>query len=257
MGYKRKEKESYLKIWENKWVVFEPLNMEQRGRVLSAMMAKAFGGEIPSLDTVEAFAFHILSAQMDYDPAHYKELCNKNANNANKGAGLPPPTKDGQDEPEQANVDERQPPPTKDGQADQSIVHSPQAIGNSPRDNAADADSACACDPELAKAISYYRRLVNPTFGRMEAEELTKYTAQFGADVIIYAIDKALAANKRTWTYIRGILKSWERQGVKTLVDAQRMDADFEAQKCNKPADRGKGIKPPIVYDYGNTEGSF
>lgn len=255
MGYKRKEKESYLKIWENKWVVFEPLNMEQRGRVLSAMMAKAFGGEIPSLDTVEAFAFHILSAQMDYDTAHYKELCNKNASNANKGAGTPPPPKDGQDEPEQASVDERQPPPPKDGQADQSIVHSPQAIVHSPRDNTAAADSAC--DPELAKAIEYYRRLVNPTFGRMEAEELTRYTAQFGADLVIYAVDKALAANKRTWTYIRGILKGWERQSVKTLADAQRLDADFEAQKRDRPADRGKGAKLPTVYDYGNTEGSF
>lgn len=236
MGYKRKEKESYLKIWHNNWVIFERLDMEQRGRVLTAMMAKAVDAEIPVMSEVEEFAFYVLAAKMDEDTAHFKEVCNKNAYNAtaNKGESEPPPTSGSQSEPEQASVSERLPPPTSGSQADQSKDHRPQVKDHRPRDNAADADSARARDPELERAIGYYQRLVNPAFGRMEAEEITQYTALYGADLLIYAVDKALAANKRTWTYIRAILKGWERQGVKTLADAQRLDADFEAQKQAK-----------------------
>lgn len=120
MAYKRKKEVAFLKLWFNRWTLFEPLNMEQRGRVLTALMHKALNREALQLDQVENLAFYVLSAQMDDDAAHYREVCEKNTNNRN---GRTSSTTD----------DDRQPPTTTHDQNDQTKDQRPKTKDQRPK----------------------------------------------------------------------------------------------------------------------------
>ena len=47
-------------------------------------------------------------------------------------------------------------------------------------------------------------------------------------DLIIFAMKKAVEAEKRTIQYIKGILNNWNKKGIKTLVDAEKEDEQFK-----------------------------
>jgi len=237
MGYKRKEKEAYLKIWLNLWSAFEPLNMEQRGKVLTAMMSKARNEEPPPLDALEAFAFHVLAARMDEDTEHYKSVCNNRSNPDNQQPEPPKPTK-------AAEVDKSIQKPTKAAEVDLSDQKQKQKQKQNSHISSSAADSACARDADLARAVNYYAQHINPTYGQMEREGIVKAYQQFGAEAVIYAIDKALAANKAAWNYIRAIFNGWVKQGVKSLADAQRLDIEHR-ERVHSKTSGGQNVRPP------------
>lgn len=63
----------------------ELLNMEQRGALLTAMLAYQSGSDIPDMDGMTSMCFAFIKARMDRDAEAYAERCQKNAENAKKG----------------------------------------------------------------------------------------------------------------------------------------------------------------------------
>ena len=53
-----------------------------------------------------------------------------------------------------------------------------------------------------------------------------------GDELVIAAIHSAYERGKRSWSYIRGILKNWKAEGVSSL-------SDLEPKEKKKPARRG------------------
>ena len=49
--------------------------------------------------------------------------------------------------------------------------------------------------------------------GEMDLEKLKSMVDDFGSDIVIKAIDRAVARNKRSLAYIRGILNHWQADG--------------------------------------------
>ncbi|MED2029688.1 DnaD domain protein [Bacillus thuringiensis] len=70
--------------------------------------------------------------------------------------------------------------------------------------------------------------------------ELGEFCDSFGSELIKHAANKAIDENKPRWNYIKAILKSWEKQKVKTLDDVAALDRRFEMSK-NK---RFNGLSP-------------
>ena len=58
------------------------------------------------------------------------------------------------------------------------------------------------------------------------------------AELIIYAKQKAVESNKRTIQYIKGILNSWSKKGIKTLIQAKEEEQEFKQEKQSKTEKR-------------------
>jgi len=69
---------------------------------------------------------------------------------------------------------------------------------------------------------------INPTPPRWELEDLTQAVADFGADVVIHAMEIAQRNKAPNWKYVRGVLARYRDKGVKDL------DAAVDADKWTK-----------------------
>lgn len=87
---------------------------------------------------------------------------------------------------------------------------------------------------DLARVMNFYFDRVNPTPSPMSIDELKHYTASLGADVVLHALGIALDERKTGWSYIRGILSRYERDGLKNMnavLDAEQRHRDKKEQK--------------------------
>ena len=78
-----------------------------------------------------------------------------------------------------------------------------------------------SCIDGLSEVVDFYNQnigLVTP-YG---IEILTDYLKEMPADLIIYAMQISVEANKKTIQYIKAILNNWQKAGIKTLADAKR-----------------------------------
>lgn len=81
---------------------------------------------------------------------------------------------------------------------------------------------------EAARAGQFYLNNINPTPPRWELEDLTQAVADFGADVVIHAMEIAQRNKAPNWKYVRGVLARYRDKGVKDL------DAAVDADKWTK-----------------------
>ena len=88
--------------------------------------------------------------------------------------------------------------------------------------------------------------IVEENFGRtlspMEIEKINLWLNDYPEEVIVYAIQKSVLANKRNFSYVNGIIRSWKTNGYKTLQDIK--DNDFS------PYEREKSTPVKDVFDY-------
>ena len=93
-------------------------------------------------------------------------------------------------------------------------------------------------------AVAYYANRVNPMASSICLSELETFEREMGADVCKRAIDTALDERKTTWSYIRGILRAKQAQGVKCLADWDELEEKRETGGQENVVKR-EYIKPP------------
>lgn len=104
-----------------------------------------------------------------------------------------------------------------------------------------------SCVDGLQKIINFYQEnigLITP-YG---VELFTTYVNEMPWEVIIFAMQKAVEANKKTIQYIKAILNNWQKAGIKTLADAKR-----ESKVKNKMQDQREYDNLDFLYK--NMEG--
>lgn len=104
-----------------------------------------------------------------------------------------------------------------------------------------------SCVDGLQKIIDFYQEnigLITP-YG---VELFTTYVNEMPWEVIIFAMQKAVEANKKTIQYIKAILNNWQKAGIKTLADAKR-----ESKVKNKMQDQREYDNLDFLYK--NMEG--
>lgn len=110
-----------------------------------------------------------------------------------------------------------------------------------------DDGNACACAeqvPAPSAAVAYYANRINPTASERSIAELEAFERAMGTDVCKRAIDTALDERKTTWSYIRGILRAKQAQGVKCLADWDKLEEKRETGGQENVVKR-EYIKPP------------
>ena len=67
-------------------------------------------------------------------------------------------------------------------------------------------------------------------------EELASVAEDFPADMLRYAVDLAVGAGKPAWNYVRGILRSWQSKGFKTIGEARNEERPAQTSRSSYPA---------------------
>ncbi|GAA0607606.1 hypothetical protein GCM10009001_26160 [Virgibacillus siamensis] len=86
-----------------------------------------------------------------------------------------------------------------------------------------------SCDSD---AIRFYQE----NFGMVSpyvADDLTNWIQDTGEALVLHAMKQALDQGKANWSYVKGILKAWLRNGVKTVEQAEAEATAFR-QKNNR-----------------------
>lgn len=99
------------------------------------------------------------------------------------------------------------------------------------------------------KIISFIESNFNRTISSYEYEKLSTLQSKYGEDLLLYALEKTLEANKTTMNYYKGILKNLEQDGIKTLDDIKEKKKtkksvvpewygkEIESQECEETND--------------------
>lgn len=99
-------------------------------------------------------------------------------------------------------------------------------------------------------AVSVFCRRVNPRPSPRCREELREFESVLGREVCLRAMDEAADAGKRSWAYIRGILRAKQEQGVRSLADWDRLEQARRAEKAGggRPVPSNRvGTVPGVV----------
>lgn len=139
--------------------------------------------------------------------------------------------------------------PSSDGKCPRNPIQSesnPNPIREADAGNAPAGEDQPLQDQELAKVMNLYLNRVNALPSPDCIDELKSYTKLLGADVCCKAINIALDDKKASWSYIKGILASYSRDGVRSLADVQEREARREAEKAAMEK-RRSALKPNQV----------
>lgn len=119
-------------------------------------------------------------------------------------------------------------------------------------------------DDGLKDAVNAYRKNIYPMPGEMDLEKLKALVDDFGSDIVVKAIDRAVIRNKRSLAYIHGILKRWRADGYddentkaqpprnskKAAIDTvNRLMAEYQAKEGEEKDDNGS-IDPASDWSF-------
>ena len=85
MEKKMETKCPYVCLYESYRRMLKPYNMEERGRIVTAMLEYMYEGVEPSFDGNERFIWEAFQGQMERDVEAYEQRCEANRRNAKKG----------------------------------------------------------------------------------------------------------------------------------------------------------------------------
>lgn len=209
------KKDSFI-LYTDQKAVIDKLSNEQAGQLIKAIYTYVETERLPKLDMTLDLVITPFITTIDRDKQKYIKKCNENKNNANKRWN-------------KKNTNACDCIQTNANYADSdtdSVSDSESDSDNSNSDVVSD-----SCVDGLQEIIEFY----NNNVGMLTPYGLTllsDYAKEMSNDLIILAMKKAVEANIRTIQYIKGILNSWSKKGIKTVADANREDENFK--KSNK-----------------------
>ncbi|TCJ79086.1 UNVERIFIED_ORG: DnaD/phage-associated family protein [Bacillus cereus] len=80
--------------------------------------------------------------------------------------------------------------------------------------------------------------------------ELGEFCEALGSELILEAVKRSIDENIPKWRYVRGILKNWESQKVKTINDVVVLDAQFDLCKNKKQSRTGYTKRKELVPEW-------
>lgn len=83
----------------------------------------------------------------------------------------------------------------------------------------------------MQSVIDFYDQNIN-LITPFEFQKLQDFS-NMQSELIIFAMQKAVTANKRNFNYIEGILKNWKVKGISTLIQAKNEEQEFRRLKEN------------------------
>lgn len=80
-------------------------------------------------------------------------------------------------------------------------------------------------------------------------DQITDWLEIFPEDVVIFSMQLAVEANKRSMSYINAVLTNWKNEGVKNLADAKRSNYEFR-NRFKRNQGKGNNENLEIIPDW-------
>ncbi len=213
-------KDSFILYTEQKAVI-DKLTDEQAGKIIKAIYEYVETEKMPKLDSMLDIIIIPFKQNLDRNREKYNKISEIRAKAGAKGGKQ---KKQMQTKESKCNDNDN------DNDNDNENVN----VNVNVNDNAVGE----SCVDGLQDVIDFYSNnigLMTP-YG---LKILESYLDEgIPAELIIYAMQKAVESNKRTFQYIKGILNSWSKKGIKTLIQAKEEEQEFKQEKQSKTEKR-------------------
>lgn len=192
-------KDSFILYTEQKEVI-DKLSDEQAGKLIKAIYKYVETEKMPELDKLLDIVIIPFKQNLDRNKEKYNKISEIRAKAGAKGGK------------------QKKQKQTKEINCNDNVNDKVNENANvNVNDNDKVSDS---CVDGLQKIIDFYNEnigLITP-YG---VEVLEDYSKDMPTDLIIYAMQISVEANKRTIKYIKAILNNWQKAGIRTLVQAK------------------------------------
>lgn len=189
-------KDSFILYTEQKAVI-DKLTDEQAGKIIKAIYEYVETDKMPQLDNILDLVITPFKLALDRNKAKYEKVSKVRAEAGAKGGK------------------QKKQMQTKESKCNDNDNENVNDNENN-NDNVGE-----SCIDGLQQIIDFYNNnigLITP-YG---LEILSDYAKEMPVDLIIYAMQISVEANKRTMQYIKAILNNWKKAGIKTLADAKQ-----------------------------------
>ena len=95
-------------------------------------------------------------------------------------------------------------------------------------------------NPELGKVMGYYMDHFAAIPSQLAISGLTDFTERLGADVVQHAMEIAVSERKYSWSYLRGILNRYVREGLNSMAAVVQSEQQFEDGKAGRRGSQGQ-----------------
>ena len=209
------------------------LTDEQLGRLFRLIFEKQLGNEVV-LDKDIEIAFNFINNQLLVDAEKYEEISKKRSDSGKKG-GAPKGNKNASKTTKISKTSKNKQNKLKDNDNDNDKDN------NNVNDNVNDKDNylnnSCSCFERIEKEFG---RPLAPS----EFEKIDCWQNEFTDELILYAVEIAVANNKKTIQYVNGILRNWKTLGYKSKQDV--LDGEIKREE--------KRAEELFDYDWLNEE---
>lgn len=207
----------YLKIWTNFSEIMEPLDDAEKGRLFTAMLAYAASGEQPSFSGNERFVWPAARQAIDRTRTENERQI------ANGSKGGRPRTGDNPTKPTETQQNPTKPSETQLNPTEPNESHKEKKYKekeSNEEDDTARARETPFGPVELDPVIlALQENLIG--MAMQHYDDLDGYRDILPDELIIEAVNEAVAHGARTWAYVRSILQSYVKENIRSVGAAR------------------------------------
>lgn len=203
----------------------ELLNSEERGRLFTALLEYSKDGTLIPLTGNERFVFPGIRSQIDRDKEQWKKTDEQQASYGRKGGRPRKKPPDGENEKATLLNDTDK----KGGFSEKGSLFSKSLEKEKKKDKDKDniSSSTATAESDISACVQAYEQNIGP-IARAAFDDISRQLADLPADLICEAIGEAALNNKRSWNYVKAILKRCREQNILS-VDAYRAEKENHA----------------------------
>ena len=207
----------------------ELLNSEERGRLFTALLEYSKDGTLIPLTGNERFVFPGIRSQIDRDKEQWKKTDEQQASYGRKGGRPRKKPPDGENEKATLLNDTDK----KGGFSEKGSLFSKSLEKEKKKDKDKEKDkdnissSTATAENDISACVQAYEQNIGPV-ARAAFDDISRQLADLPADLICEAIGEAALNNKRSWNYVKAILKRCREQNILS-VDAYRAEKENHA----------------------------
>ena len=207
------------------------LTDEEFGRMCRAGLQYGLDGTEPDLPGNDKILFPVMKWQVDRDVSKFDEICQKRREAGSRGGK----SKSKQSEANQANAtfakqnEANQANATfaKQNEANQANASNTKKKTKTNTKTTIISSSTATAESDISACVQAYEQNIGP-IARAAFDDISRQLTDLPADLICEAIGEAALNNKRSWNYVKAILKRCREQNILS-VDAYRAEKENHA----------------------------
>lgn len=198
------------------------LTDEEFGRMCRAGLQYGLNGTEPDLPGNDKILFPVMKWQVDRDVSKFDEICQKRREAGSRGGK----SKSKQSEANQANATFAKQNEANQANASNTKKNTKKNTKTNTKTTIISSSTATA-ESDISACVQAYEQNIGP-IARAVFDDISRQLTDLPADLICEAIGEAALNNKRSWNYVKAILKRYREQNILS-VDAYRAEKENHA----------------------------